>query len=103
VQTKWRATDLFAGCGGLSAGLARAGFQIVSAVENNELTASTYRANHPKVNLIERDISKVDPSRTAAQGWPQDRLGGWLPPPVKGSPAFGAITARQRPKTLATS
>ena len=41
------AIDLFSGCGGLSFGLQKAGFNVVAAVENEKLAASVYRKNHP--------------------------------------------------------
>ena len=56
---KLTATDLFAGCGGLSLGLSRAGFRVVSAVEIDSAAANTYRVNHPRTRLIHQDISDV--------------------------------------------
>jgi len=53
------AVDLFAGGGGLTVGLKRAGFDVVAAVENEEHAAQTYRANHGDVKLIEDDVGTV--------------------------------------------
>ena len=53
------AIDLFAGGGGLTVGLKRAGFQVVSAVEREKHACATYRANHPEVHLFEKDITRV--------------------------------------------
>jgi len=46
--------DLFSGCGGLTAGLKRAGFDVVSAVELDPLAASTFFENHPEVKLVRK-------------------------------------------------
>lgn len=56
-----RTMDLFAGCGGLSLGFERAGFDVVAAMEIWEPAAVTYEANfdHP---VIRQDLSDVDGS-----------------------------------------
>lgn len=53
------AIDLFAGSGGLTEGLRQAGFRVVGAVEIDELAASSYRMNHPRVALWDQDIRTV--------------------------------------------
>ena len=91
---KPRAVDLFAGCGGLTAGLKRAGFEIVSAVEVDERTASTYLSNHPEVKLLQRDILSV----TAEELLPKDRGSIDLVvgcPPCQG---FSRVRRRNRPE-----
>jgi DNA (cytosine-5)-methyltransferase 1 len=59
MRTTLRAIDLFAGCGGLSLGLQRAGFNVLSAVEIDDLASGTYRSNHPNVRIVHRDIRDV--------------------------------------------
>ena len=59
MRKKPRAIELFAGCGGLTTGLKCAGFKVVSAVEIDDLAASTYKANHPEVQLVKSDIRTV--------------------------------------------
>lgn len=54
-----RALDLFAGCGGLTLGLKRAGFNVVGAIEMDLLAAETYWMNHPEVVLWHKDIREV--------------------------------------------
>jgi len=53
--------DLFAGCGGLSYGLEMLGKQAIWAIERNAKYARTYKANHPHVLVITRDIKKLNP------------------------------------------
>ncbi len=53
------AIDLFCGCGGVTEGLKQAGFTVVAAVDNDPICCNTYRANHPEVALIEKDICKT--------------------------------------------
>ena len=66
-SSRCKAIDLFSGCGGLSIGLTDAGFDVVAAVENEPLACSTYRLNHPRPMLIEKDIERVRPSALMRQ------------------------------------
>lgn len=59
--SKPTAIDLFSGCGGLSLGLANAGYRVVAAVENEPLACKTYRLNHPHTHLIDKDITSIYP------------------------------------------
>ena len=54
------AIDLFAGAGGATEGLARAGFTVLGAIEIDRAAAESYRANHPSVALREEDVTTVD-------------------------------------------
>ena len=56
------AVDLFAGAGGLTEGLRQAGFRVLGAVENDPLACRTYRLNHPRTLLWERDIRNISGS-----------------------------------------
>src|SRR5947209_2921599 len=61
-----RVLDLFAGCGGISLGYDRVGFQIVSALELDPLAAASHRLNFQgSLDVapaeLSRDSTKVDP------------------------------------------
>jgi DNA (cytosine-5)-methyltransferase 1 len=56
---KLTAVDLFAGGGGLSVGLKRAGFRIAAAIEIEKNAFDTYVANHRDVRSHQRDIRSV--------------------------------------------
>ncbi len=55
--------SLFSGCEGLDLGFEKAGFGIPVANEFDKIIWETFKANHPKTNLIEgyvRLITKTD-------------------------------------------
>ena len=51
--------DLFAGAGGLSLGAARAGFNVVGAVEIDPHAIETHRVNFPNTCHIQKDIMNI--------------------------------------------
>jgi DNA (cytosine-5)-methyltransferase 1 len=53
------AVDLFSGAGGLSVGLASAGFDVAAAVEWDVTSASSYELNHRKARVFVADIRTV--------------------------------------------
>lgn len=54
-----KAIDVFAGGGGLTVGLKRAGFDVVAAIESEKHAYATYKANHPEVRALKQDVSAV--------------------------------------------
>lgn len=57
-----KAIDLFCGCGGLAIGLKQAGFRVVGALDIDPLAIESFKANHRRTRIWERDISKVTAS-----------------------------------------
>jgi len=54
--------DLFAGCGGLSYGFQKAGFNILLGVDKNEKVKKTFVNNHKNSKFLVKDIKDVDKS-----------------------------------------
>ena len=81
-MTTWPvAVDLFAGCGGLTTGVRKGGFRVAAAVELDEVSAATYRANHKRTKLIVEDIREVsgEAIREALDGATPDLVMGCAP------------------------
>lgn len=57
--------DLFSGCGGMSLGLEKAGYDIVYANDLNGDALETYQYNFPHVFIEQGDITKIDPHDVA--------------------------------------
>ena len=84
------AVDMFAGGGGLTVGLKRAGFQVAAAVEIEPHAHATYKANHPEVHALKKDIKEVKgEDLLAIAGGHVDLLAGC--PPCQG---FTSLTAK---------
>lgn len=62
TDVAWTMIDLFAGCGGMTAGFARQGFEPVLAVENNRHAAATYAANFGADHVVVDDIAELPDS-----------------------------------------
>ena len=60
MQRRLTAIDLFCGCGGLSLGLRRAGFKVIAAIDNDELSTRTFRKNHRRTQVFKSDIRSID-------------------------------------------
>ena len=89
-QSNLYAIDLFSGCGGVTAGLKKAGIEVRDAVEINEVAVEAYRNNNKGVPVIQEDIRKVsgDKLRKKANISPNDRFLMVACPPCQG---FSAI------------
>ena len=87
------AIDVFAGGGGLTVGLKRAGFDVVAAVELEQQAFSTYTANHPEVHALHQDVRTVAGSDLSnlCSGEIVDLLAGC--PPCQG---FTSLTAKYK-------
>ena len=54
-----KAIDLFSGAGGITLGLANAGFDVVYCSDRNEACARTHRRNFPNIPFVLGDVEKL--------------------------------------------
>ena len=89
------AINVFAGAGGLTVGLKRAGFRVVAAVELEPHSFATYKANHPEVKCLKQDIATVSGAALLELAGTDrvDLLAGC--PPCQG---FTSLTAKYKDK-----
>lgn len=83
--------DLFSGAGGLSLGAARAGFQLVGAVELDKNAIATHKKNFPQVKHLEEDVSQLTGATLLQKfGLLEGSLGGLIGgPPCQGFSSIG--------------
>jgi DNA (cytosine-5)-methyltransferase 1 len=92
-NSTFTAVDLFAGGGGLTVGLKKAGFKVVGAVEIEEHALATYEANHKDVKTFCQDIRSLSGKEllAASPTGKIDLLAGC--PPCQG---FSSLTAKYK-------
>ena len=59
---KYNVLDLFCGCGGMSWGLAKKGFNIVAGFDIWDIALQTYQHNHKNAKAVNLDITDAVPS-----------------------------------------
>jgi DNA (cytosine-5)-methyltransferase 1 len=57
----YKVFDLFSGCGGMSWGLHKAGFEIIGGLDDWSVALKTFKRNHPNAVIFNGDIRKIDP------------------------------------------
>ena len=58
-STSPKVLDLFAGCGGMSWGLHKAGFQVIGGIDIWEQALKTFQFNHPDAQVFLGDIAEL--------------------------------------------
>src|SRR4051794_12551327 len=74
-----RVLDLFAGCGGISLGFERMGFEVAAGLDIGAEAAATHALNFhggDAVHGLARDITQIEPEQLASDfGWTGDVAG----------------------------
>lgn len=98
-MTELTALDLFAGAGGLTLGLQRAGFAVLGAVELDPLACATYADNHRGVRLWQDDVRNLDGEQILrGLGLRPGQLGLLAGcPPCQGFSSMRTLNGRQAP------
>jgi DNA (cytosine-5)-methyltransferase 1 len=61
MKEQYNSVDLFAGAGGITEGMKRAGFRVVMATDIDHHFSTIHRRNHPDVPFLEKDITQWSP------------------------------------------
>lgn len=88
----YTAIDVFAGGGGLTVGLKKAGLNVLSAVEINNHAADTYQANHSEVKLLRKDVRTLSGSDLVIDKLQQIAVFAGCPP----CQGFSTLTAKYK-------
>ncbi|MDE5808169.1 MAG: DNA cytosine methyltransferase [Muribaculaceae bacterium] len=64
VKSVQNVIDLFCGCGGLSLGFERAGFNVMLGIDVWKDALRTFQYNHKTSQVLQADLSKLDPAET---------------------------------------
>lgn len=59
-KKKIKILDLFSGCGGLSYGLEKVGFQVIAGIDNWADALDTFKLNHKNAIVLNIDLGSVD-------------------------------------------
>lgn len=80
-ETRPRALDLFAGCGGLSLGLEQAGYRVILSVDSDPWSIETHRHNFPgaALDIDLSDRERLDRLIGLLSGIPLDLIAGGPP------------------------
>jgi DNA (cytosine-5)-methyltransferase 1 len=59
-KIKYKTIDLFSGCGGMSWGLHKLGFDIIAGIDNWKISLDTFKLNHPEAQTYNEDIGNIN-------------------------------------------
>ena len=59
--TNYKVIDIFSGCGGMSWGLHKAGFEVIAALDSWDIALKTFKINHPEAAIFNGDIRAISP------------------------------------------
>jgi DNA (cytosine-5)-methyltransferase 1 len=66
-MTNPKAIDLFCGCGGISSGLERSGFEILAGIDIEKVFLQSYELNFPHAVTILQDLALAEPTEVMEQ------------------------------------
>lgn len=61
-STVLKAVDLFCGCGGISVGLKKSGFEVIAGIDIEKKYLASFKHNFPNAKALNTDITTVSPT-----------------------------------------